>query len=461
MATRTSLSTVARQKLADVTNLPGPPPRNENVAEVPMGDKDRVEQLTRERMALFKLVTERNKIIELSGAELQKLRVSVQKLQLQNWNLARSNSQMLAELNSRRDAVKTLQHELLCKEALLKAKNFEMQENLEINCQKAGSKFKEADEATLHEADDDKPRIGNKRHATRSQSVGVSTKFQKVEKSLTQQGKEEMKCQTTACQLIKGEEPALQDTTKDENQCVGNKAHATRSQSLGSSIKFQKVEQSLTQQGKEEITCQTTGCQLKGEEPALRDSTKDENRCVGNKRRATRSQSLGASTACQNIEQKDKVENKRRSLRRQSSRFKSHEEEQMDNLFEIEEAKFPENSMLEDDPIPSISSIKPEEKEDSCATKSGVSQRSPIGRPLCKAVKKDTKFAETFIPNGDPAPLILSTSKDKAEISAPKSEGVSQRCSIGRPLRRAVEKVQSYKEPPLKIKMRRIELPAA
>ncbi|XP_050370092.1 SHUGOSHIN 2 isoform X5 [Argentina anserina] len=398
MATRTSLSTVARQKLADVTNLPGPPPRNENVAEVPMGDKDRVEQLTRERMALFKLVTERNKIIELSGAELQKLRVSVQKLQLQNWNLARSNSQMLAELNSRRDAVKTLQHELLCKEALLKAKNFEMQENLEINCQKAGSKFKEADEATLHEADDDKPRIGNKRHATRSQS-------------------------------------------------------------LGSSIKFQKVEQSLTQQGKEEITCQTTGCQLKGEEPALRDSTKDENRCVGNKRRATRSQSLGASTACQNIEQKDKVENKRRSLRRQSSRFKSHEEEQMDNLFEIEEAKFPENSMLEDDPIPSISSIKPEEKEDSCATKSGVSQRSPIGRPLCKAVKKDTKFAETFIPNGDPAPLILSTSKDKAEISAPKSEGVSQRCSIGRPLRRAVEKVQSYKEPPLKIKMRRIELP--
>lgn len=38
----------------------------------------------------------KSKIIELSGAELQKLRVSVQKLQLQNWNLARSNSQMLA-----------------------------------------------------------------------------------------------------------------------------------------------------------------------------------------------------------------------------------------------------------------------------------------------------------------------------------------------------------------------------
>nr|XP_011459953.1 PREDICTED: shugoshin-1-like isoform X3 [Fragaria vesca subsp. vesca] len=339
MATRSSVNTTMRPKLADVTNLPAPPSRNENLSETSMGDKDRVEQLTRERMALIKLVTERNKIIELSGAELQKLRVGVQKLQLQNWNLARSNSQMLAELNSKRDTVKTLQHELLCKEALLKAKNSEMQEKSEMKCQNVRSKFKEPDEVTLHEADnDDKPRIGNKR-------------------------------------------------------------------------------------------------------------------------RATRSQSMGSSTTGQNNEQKDKVENKRRSLRRQSSRFKSDEEEQTETLFEIEEAKFPENRMLEVDPIPSISSTKQEEKEDSWAAKSeGVSQRSSIGRrPLRKAVKKDTEFPEKLIPNCDPTPLILSTNKEKAEISAPKSEGVSQRCSVGRPMRKAVEKVQSYKEPPLHVKMRRAE----
>ncbi|PRQ33381.1 putative shugoshin [Rosa chinensis] len=398
MGTRSSFSTVMRPKLADVTNLPAPP-RIEKPPEVSMGDKDRVEQLMRERMALIKLVSERNKIIELSGAELQKLRVSVQKLQLQNWNLARSNSVMLAELNSGRDKVKTLQHELLCKEALLKAKNFEMQGKSEMKCQNAGSKFKEAEEATLHEADnDDKPRIGNKRRATRSQSLGASTKCQKVEQSLTLQGKEEMKCQNTGRQLKEGEEPALQEATKDDKPCVGNKM------------------------------------------------------------RATRSQSLGTSTTCQNIEQKDKVENRRRSLRRQSSRFKSHEEEQTENLFEIEEAKFPENPMLEDDPIPSISSTKQEEKEDSCAAKSeGVSQRSSIGRPLCKAVKKDTEFPENSIPNGDPTPVILSTKKEREESGAPKSEGVSQRSSIARPLRKAVEKVQSYKEPPLHVKMRRTE----
>lgn len=37
-----------------------------------------------------------SKIIELNGMELQRLRGSYQKTQFQNWNLAQSNSQMLA-----------------------------------------------------------------------------------------------------------------------------------------------------------------------------------------------------------------------------------------------------------------------------------------------------------------------------------------------------------------------------
>lgn len=35
-------------------------------------------------------------MIEVTGAELQRLRGDVKKLQLQNWNLAQSNSHMLA-----------------------------------------------------------------------------------------------------------------------------------------------------------------------------------------------------------------------------------------------------------------------------------------------------------------------------------------------------------------------------
>jgi hypothetical protein len=38
----------------------------------------------------------KSKIIELSGNKLRDLRMNYQKLQAQNWNLAQSNSQMLA-----------------------------------------------------------------------------------------------------------------------------------------------------------------------------------------------------------------------------------------------------------------------------------------------------------------------------------------------------------------------------
>lgn len=43
----------------------------------------------------FSLILLNSKIIEFSGIEIQKLRVSLQKMQLQNWNLAQSNSHML------------------------------------------------------------------------------------------------------------------------------------------------------------------------------------------------------------------------------------------------------------------------------------------------------------------------------------------------------------------------------
>lgn len=53
----------------------------------------------------------------------------------------------------------------------------------------------------------------------------------------------------------------------------------------------------------------------------------------------------------------------------------------------------------------------------------------------------------------EPVPLNSSIKKveEEGEICMP------LRSSIGRPLRKAAEKVQSYKEPPLKSKMRRVE----
>ncbi|CAN6559889.1 unnamed protein product [Malus baccata var. baccata] len=280
MAKRLSLGGIMRKKLSDITNSQTAKPMSED--EKPLedcpADKDYIEQLRRERMTLIRLVAERTKIVELSGAELQKLRISLQKLQQQNLSLAQSNSRMLAELNLGREKVKTLQHELVCKNALLKAKNLEIEGKEEFKRQNSASqtqvsKIKEAEEISLHKADND--------------------------------GK--------ACNL--------------------------------------------------------------------------------NKRRATRSRSVGASTTCQKVENKEKAENKRRRLRRQFARFIS----QTENLFEIEDVKLPVNHtpdspMRSSSPTPLISSTRKEGGEDNCAPR-----RSSVGRPLRKAAEKVKSYKEVPI----------------------------------------------------------------
>ncbi|XP_024032443.1 SHUGOSHIN 2-like [Morus notabilis] len=104
---------------------------------------------------------------------------------------------------------------------------------------------------------------------------------------------------------------------------------------------------------------------------------------------------MGPSTTSQKHDDKE-VENKRRCVRRQSVQLKSHERKPTENLFEIEDAKF-------DSP----KQTGKENREESC------------------------------IPNSE--------------------AGVTtRRSSLGRPMRKAVVKVQSYKEVPLKFKMRRV-----
>ncbi|KAF5447325.1 hypothetical protein F2P56_032884 [Juglans regia] len=292
MAKRSSFGSIMRKKLSDITNSQTQP-KLPSQDDKPPPDEAYVEQLLQERTALLKLISERNKTIELSAAELQKLRVSLQKLQLQNWNLAQSNSQMLAELNFGRERIKTLGHALVCKDALLKMKDTELKRKTEVSYEKTASQEGEvaAEQQSLHEANS---------------------------------------------------------------------------------------------------------------------SGKNSNR---NRRRTRRSRSMGPSTAFEKVAEKEKVENKRRCMRRQSARFKSHEREPPENLFEIEYAKYPLSQSLEN-PM----------------------HEGPL--PLKSLIKKE----------------------EEVEISVPRKEAQPpRRSSVGRPLRKAVEKVESYKEAPIKIKMRRTE----
>ncbi|KAJ9545492.1 hypothetical protein OSB04_025199 [Centaurea solstitialis] len=123
-----------RKRLADISNVPrklsstlsqdNNKPR-QNSATV----KEYIEQLQKENAALIKLIADKkfSRIIELSGAELHKLRVTLQKMQQQNLQFAQSNSQLLAELNSGKDRLKDLQHQLGCKNGVLIAKKLELE----------------------------------------------------------------------------------------------------------------------------------------------------------------------------------------------------------------------------------------------------------------------------------------------------------------------------------------------
>ncbi|XP_010243219.1 PREDICTED: shugoshin-1-like isoform X2 [Nelumbo nucifera] len=293
MVKKTSLGTVVRKRFSDITNSQHRPSilvQDDKPLPVSFLPNDYIEHLRKENAMLTRLLADRNKIIELSGQELQKLRMNLQKLQKQNWHLAQSNSQMLTELNLGKDRLKAMQHELGCKVALLKAKDLLLEE--------------------------------------------------KEKKATCQNSSTEVKCEEAAEETLK--------TNDDKKAC--------------------------------------------------------------NPSRRRHSRNHFADPAGAQVATKDKADNKRLCLRRQSARF--IQPEPTEDLFEIEDAKFQIHQLLDEQMDENIHTL-----------------------------------------------LDSSTTKEEAEAKSFSrfETQQSRRSSVGRPLRRAAEKVQSYKERPLNVKMRRSE----
>lgn len=122
----------ARKTLGDISNIQQR--QNKQVIQQvkqkfdSLTTKKYVENLTKENMALMKLLSDRNKVVELSRTELQNLRDNLEKVQQQNFQLAQANSQMLAEVTSSRDRLRILQHAIGCQTALLKVRKVEEKE---------------------------------------------------------------------------------------------------------------------------------------------------------------------------------------------------------------------------------------------------------------------------------------------------------------------------------------------
>ncbi|XP_019458345.1 PREDICTED: shugoshin-1-like isoform X3 [Lupinus angustifolius] len=183
-----SIGSLMRKKLSDITNSQLQdqtihPTQQENALDTCfIDDKACIQQLLKERVALMKLVAEKSKMIEWSRAEMQMVRAQFQKLQLQNLNLAQSNSHMLAELNLGRERIKAMQHEILWRTALLKGDNVEVVGKVEMDYENNGSlsqpQIKDEDEKSEQPYPKDSTHKQNsmsRRRCMRRRSTGSSS----------------------------------------------------------------------------------------------------------------------------------------------------------------------------------------------------------------------------------------------------------------------------------------------
>ncbi|CAL1366925.1 unnamed protein product [Linum trigynum] len=237
LAMRSPLGSTARKRLADISNLPPPPELavlkpNSSRDHNPSGDlfnrllqsekeKAALLQLVEERdkmlvlrekdfSALLQLVDERDKMLALRATEMQNLHRGYQTVLQQNRSLAQSNSQMSAEVNTARDRLRVLQHEVACKDALLKARGSELEGKPVTERQDAVPQVREEVTAErLQKANNGKKPCNRGRvRATRSQSLGPSTSQVEVEKEKAETKRQCLRRQSARFKSPEREPPA-------------------------------------------------------------------------------------------------------------------------------------------------------------------------------------------------------------------------------------------------------------
>ncbi|MFS8005049.1 putative shugoshin [Helianthus anomalus] len=249
MVKRSSFGKSIRKRLSDITNY------EPQLCSSSSLDKGHVDHLLKENAGLMKLITEKNKVIEMNGIELQKVRVLLQKTQFQNWNLAQSNSHMMAELNLGKKKLKELQHQLACKDALLKTMNSEFQVKREMNEQKCESKVKRETNDQKCESKDGEKALTNQQNASRrirpgrSRSISQLTTGAESEKDIVENKRQRVRTQSArfTSQEHEADEnlfeikdlklhddygPTLKVNVEQENDKCGSKSEPQNSQRM-------------------------------------------------------------------------------------------------------------------------------------------------------------------------------------------------------------------------------------
>lgn len=504
-----------RNRLADISNI--------TQQSRPFSQEDYtkqcIDQLQKDNMALMSIVSEKNKTIEI-------MRINLQKLQLQNLQLAQANKQIFAELNLDKDRLKVLQHELACKNGLLKARNMELVDTAKRKkCQKTGNEVgtttcEKPEELSLANRNDNIPCCPNQKQC-KDQSAGPFTTKQVQGKEKADKKRHSLRRQSSRFRGPKCSEdvfdPAYSICPSHNDDQMDGSGYASSVSLVKNDIKDAN---NARRNGTVEIQSEFIPSDLVQKE---------------DKKGFCATMVLSTANRIQAEEIEDK---KRHSSRRQSSRFKSRESEDLldsnikspvcpldiddqanhndctssvslvKNYFE-EGTKAPVNGMVEirsclnsSDSVQeeelftaigpcspkqvkvkkktdkkrlssrrksaSLESREPECTEDAsdlddpnfrvCLLNNDERIAENIYPPSVSLVKNDLKKGNNSPRNGkveiqngsNPSESLIL----KEDIAGKDLRG---RSSVGRPLRRAVERIHSYKEKPLKGKMRRSE----
>ncbi|KAK1396524.1 shugoshin-1 [Heracleum sosnowskyi] len=393
-----------RKRLANITNMQqfrmSMP--DEKSQFIPASTKEYIDKLKKENMTLMKLLADRNKIIELSGIELHKLRVSVQKLQQQNLQLAQSNSQMLSELTVDKDRLKLLQHELGCKSSLLVAKGLELKEKDEnLPSQKVDEEVKVHNEKLdSSQASRDNVKPVNISRRQPSKSLGPST----VKESKDKKADNKRQCVRRQSARLKSQEPEPADglsevepTSLAFGPLHNDGMEEDFSKSSTVAIKGEKIS------GSKRIPVRRQSARFKSEEPKPAEDAIDSTGLVSGPNCADQMQDDVSTSICLSAEEDDKASgNRRLSATRQPAKVKSEAE-----------------------PVKALQEVKTNDQ-----------MQNDVSTTACLSTEKDST-------EGKHAP-----NRESQDFGRP---------SFGRPSRQAAKKVSCYKEIPLNVKMRRTE----
>nr|KYP60691.1 Shugoshin-1 [Cajanus cajan] len=403
MGVRVGVGTSPNKILANITNLDQQPKQHIST-----------EQLLREKEMLVKVLANRDAIIESCKAELLKCQSNYQKLRKQNGELALTNSQMLAELNSSRQKLRELQLELGSKNGVLHAMRLELtakehtvKSKHETDANEVGVCQSKQSDRSLQEDN-----RGNEKRKRMSKSRSSAPAVVKQVKSTEKVDDKRYSLRRQSAGL-KAEKP---EPTKDLSEVVEvkdeilqlqeNFAKETGPTSLGLKVHDEAREATecdctqlipfcyflLLYESLMHIVCMQLRDLLTLDKLMPKRILKKRGKHI-----------LPLSEYLPTCKQ---LYDSLHSMRRQSNRFRPEKPEATEDLFETDDAKF------------SVSQLSDNMSEEICPTTSSVTCGQENN--CCTIEPQETR-----------------------------------RSSVGRPLRRTVEKIVSYKEVPLNVKMRR------